>query len=90
MSRHLKEVERVAVTIAATTLTSTPSRHPFTVAEYHAMADAGILTENDRVELLDDDIIVMPPIQPWHAASVNRFTNLIPQPLQRRAIVRVQ
>ena len=78
------------MTTPATTLTSTPSRRRFTVAEYYAMADAGILTENDRVELHDGDIIVMPPIRPWHAASVNRFTNLIPQPLQRRAIVCVQ
>ena len=44
-----------------------PARRRFTVAEYYAMADAGILSENDRVELLDGDIFVMPPIGDWHA-----------------------
>ena len=78
------------MTITAATLTSTPTRHRFTVAEYYAMADAGILTENDRVELLDGDIIVMPPIRPWHAASVNRFIDLLPPLLRGRAVVTVQ
>jgi Uma2 family endonuclease len=67
-----------------------PTRRRFTVAEYYAMADAGILAENDRVELLDGDLIVMPPIGDWHAACVDRFTNTLPPRLQGRAIVRVQ
>ena len=54
------------------------------------MADAGILTEDDRVELLDGDLIVMPPIGDWHAASVNRFSNFMLPPLRGRAIVSVQ
>ena len=78
------------MTTPATTPTSTPARRRFTVAEYYAMADAGILSENDRVELLDGDIIVMPPIRPWHAASVNRFTHLLVTSLQGRGIVSVQ
>ena len=67
-----------------------PTRRRFTVAEYYAMADAGILGENDRVELLEGDLIVMPPIGDWHAASVDLFTNLLPPRLQGQAIVRVQ
>ncbi len=67
-----------------------PARRRFTVAEYYAMADAGILSENDRVELLDGDIIVMPPIGDWHAARVNLFTNVLPPRLEGRAIVSVQ
>ena len=67
-----------------------PARRRFTVAEYYAMADAGILSENDRVELLDGDLIVMPPIGDWHAASVNLFTNDLPPKLQGRAAVSVQ
>ena len=78
------------MTITVATLTSTPTRHRFTVAEYYAMADAGILTENDRVELLDGDIIVMPPIRPWHAASVNRFIDLLHTPLKGRVVFTVQ
>ena len=78
------------MTLTAATPTSIPTRRRFTVAEYYAMADAGILTESDRVELLDGDIIVMPPIQPWHAGQVNRFTDLLVPSLQRRAVVSVQ
>ena len=67
-----------------------PTRRRFTVAEYYAMADAGILSENDRVELLDGDLIIMPPIGDWHAAKVNLFTNVLPPQLQGRAVVSVQ
>ena len=69
---------------------SKPPRHRFTVDEYYAMAEVGILAENDRVELLDGDIIAMPPIGDWHAASVDLFNNRLSPLLQGRAIVRVQ
>ena len=69
---------------------STPTRRRFTVAEYYAMADAGILSETDRVELLDGDVIVMPPIGDWHAASVKLFANTFPPALQGRAMIAVQ
>ncbi len=67
-----------------------PTRRRFTVAEYYAMADAGILSENDRVELLDGAIVVMPPIGDWHAASAKFFTNMMLPPLQGRAMIAVQ
>ena len=67
-----------------------PTRRRFTVAEYYAMAEIGILAENDRVELLEGDLIVMPPIGDWHAACVDQFTNTLPPRLQGRAVVRVQ
>jgi hypothetical protein len=34
-------------------------RRRFTVDEYYAMADAGILTEDDRVELIEGEIVQM-------------------------------
>ena len=42
-------------------------RRRFTIYDYHRMADAGVLTEDDRVELLDGEIIEMSPIAPRHA-----------------------
>ncbi len=42
-----------------------------TVEEYHAMGEADILSEDDRVELLDGHLISMPPIGPAHSHSVN-------------------
>ena len=67
-----------------------PTRRRFTVAEYYAMAEASILAPDERVELLDGEIIVMPPIGDWHAARVNLFTNTFPPQLQGRAVVSVQ
>lgn len=46
--------------------------HRFTVEEYHRMAEAGILGEDDRVELLEGEIVDMPPIGSEHAGTVNR------------------
>ena len=78
------------MTTIAAPPTSRPPRYRFTVADYYAMADVGILAENDRVELLDGDIIAMPPIGDWHQSNVDRFTDLMVPLLQGRAIVRVQ
>ena len=39
----------------------------FDVDEYYAMAEAGILSEDDRVELLDGEIVTMAPISSLHA-----------------------
>lgn len=44
----------------------------FTVDEYFQMAKAGILTEDDRVELIDGQIIQMSPIGDPHVEAVNR------------------
>ena len=76
--------------VASPPAAAVPARRRFTVAEYYAMADAGILSENDRVELLDGDIIVMPPIGDWHAGGVKLFANTFPSALQGRAMIAVQ
>ena len=67
-----------------------PTRRRFTVAEYYAMAEAGILASDERVELLNGDVIAMPPIGNWHASNVDLFTNTFPAQLYGHAIVRVQ
>jgi Uma2 family endonuclease len=66
------------------------ARRSFTVADYYRMAEAGILSEDDRVELLDGEVVEMSPIGSRHAACVdrlNRFLNSVKGP---RFIVRVQ
>ena len=78
------------MTTSATIPITIPTRYRFTVTEYYAMGDAGIFTEDDPVELLDGDIIVLPPVQPWHSASVSRLTHNFVPSLQRRAVVSVQ
>ncbi len=49
----------------------------FTVSEYHRMAEAGIFTEDDRVELIEGEVVTMSPIGARHAACVNKLLKLI-------------
>ena len=65
-------------------------RRRFTVNEYHRMAQTGILSENDRVELIDGEIVEMTPIGSRHAACVDRLNHLFTSQLEGQAIVRVQ
>ena len=46
------------------------SRRLFTVSEYERMAEAGILREDDRVELIGGEIVRMAPIGGPHAGRV--------------------
>jgi len=65
-------------------------RYRFNVDEYYRMADAGIFGEDDRVELIEGDVIQMPPIGPEHNADVSKGNYLFAQTLGGRAIVQVQ
>src|SRR6476646_6405828 len=65
-------------------------RRQFTVAQYHQMVEAGILTEDDRVELLEGEIIEMSPIGRRRAACVNRLVRLFSERLGDRVIVAAQ
>ena len=62
----------------------------FTVEQYHQMNAAGILTEDDRVELINGEIIEMSPIGRKHSACVNRLNSLFSQLLGKKVIVAVQ
>jgi Uma2 family endonuclease len=63
---------------------------PFSVSEYARMRKAGILTENDRVELIDGEIRVMAPIGPLHSGIVNRLNRVLQRRLGDSAVVSVQ
>jgi Uma2 family endonuclease len=65
-------------------------RHKFTADEYQQMGVSGIFNEDDRVELLDGDVVEMSPIGPRHVRSVNRLTMLLAPRLVGHAIVQVQ
>ncbi len=65
-------------------------RHRFTVDEFAKMGEAGIFTEDDRVELIDGEIREMAPIGSLHAGIVDRLTVTLIELLGRSVIVRVQ
>jgi Uma2 family endonuclease len=62
----------------------------FSVHDYHRMVDAGILSEDDRVELIRGEILAMSPIGPRHSAAVLRANQAIGRIVGDRAIVGVQ
>lgn len=66
------------------------ARRHFNVAEYYKMATAGVFTEDDRVELIEGEIIEMNPIGSRHAACVGRLTKLLERLAGDGAIVWVQ
>ncbi|HEX8599483.1 MAG TPA: Uma2 family endonuclease [Chloroflexia bacterium] len=66
------------------------SRRHFTVEEYDKMGEAGILAEDDRVELIDGEIIEMSPIGSHHAACVTRLNMLLTRLADHNLIVTVQ
>jgi len=59
----------------------------FTVAEYHRMAEAGIIGRRERVELLDGLIVTMPPIGVPHWMSHARLVAYLIEKFKDRAIV---
>ena len=66
------------------------TRRRFTADEYQAMGRAGILREDDRVELIDGEVLAMSPIGPPHTGTVNRLTRLFSVRVGETAIVQVQ
>jgi Uma2 family endonuclease len=63
----------------------------FTVQDYHRMAEVGIFHEDDRLELLEGEIVEMPPLGPGHAGGVKRLMNsFLPSQSEGKAIISVQ
>ena len=52
-------------------------RHLFTVDEYRKMGEAGIFSEDDRVELIGGEVVEMAAIGARHMQSVVRLTKLL-------------
>ena len=65
-------------------------RKRFTVDEYYRMAEVGILDPDDRVELIEGEIVPMSPIGVRHGGCVNRATDLFTRLFRDKAIVTVQ
>jgi Uma2 family endonuclease len=64
--------------------------HLFTVDEYYRMGEAGILGEDDRIELIEGRLVDMAPIGSTHAGVVIQLTALISAALAGRAFLSTQ
>lgn len=67
-----------------------PRRHRYTRAEYYRMAEAGIFGEDDRVELIEGEIIDMAPAGSQHAGTVKFLAKALQSAVADQAIVSVQ
>jgi Uma2 family endonuclease len=65
-------------------------RRRISVDEYHRMGEAGVFGPEERVELLDGEIYVMPPIGLSHAGLVTRLSAKIFRVVDGRAILTIQ
>ena len=66
------------------------SNRRLTADEYQRMGQVGILSEDDRVELIDGELVAMTPIGPRHNACVNRTLLAMVRSVGDNAIVQAQ
>ena len=86
----------------STTLTSVPKafagppvvvhakQRRLSVAEYHRMADLGLLKPDERVELIHGLLVEKPVVTPPHAFAVTKLSKLIEQYNIAQSVLRVQ
>lgn len=67
-----------------------PTVRRFTVEEVYKMSEVGILPEDERIELIEGEIIVMGKQGPQHASSSSRINDYLRELLGDRAMVRSQ
>jgi Uma2 family endonuclease len=65
-------------------------RRPITVEEFYRMAEHGIIGPDERIELLEGELIVVPPMNQPHASGVARLNELFVTRLGTRVVVMPQ
>src|SRR5437868_10019814 len=83
----------VMATVAAPDVSAVPLPlpvHRFSVAQYHRMIEAGVLTEDDRVELLEGWIVDKMPQHPGHAGAISVLEARLRDLLPKAWVVRAQ
>ena len=66
------------------------TKRRFSVKDLYLMDEAGVFCENDRVELVDGEIIEMAPIGSYHNGSVNALNRVFARSVPEDIIVQVQ
>jgi len=67
----------------------TRGRYAFTVRDYHQLVGAGHFTRADRIELINGELTLMPPIGPEHSFHTTRITNTLPSELPAGVLLRM-
>jgi Uma2 family endonuclease len=65
-------------------------RRTWTVRDYYRMAETGILGPDERVELLNGEVVRMTPVGSRHAAAVSRLQDWLQRRLPEGMQLRVQ
>jgi Uma2 family endonuclease len=65
----------------------TPKRTRITTDQFHKMVEAGVLTKQNRIELIEGELLEMAPIGAQHAALTSRLTRLFNLALGDAAVV---
>lgn len=73
-----------------TTQATRLQRYRFTVDDFHRMVEVGILSEDSRVELIDGEVVEMPPIGPRHQNDVDIIAEVLSERFRDVARVRTQ
>jgi Uma2 family endonuclease len=74
----------------STTAKTLYQHHRLTVSDYHRMGQTGIFSVNDRVELIEGEIIDMAPIGSSHAGTVKFLANALRRATGDQAVISVQ
>jgi Uma2 family endonuclease len=65
-------------------------KHRLTIEDFHKMGEAGIFTEDARVELIEGELFDMPPIGSGHAGLVMMLIRLLTRAVGDLALVGAQ
>ncbi|MFN8524456.1 MAG: Uma2 family endonuclease [Chloroflexota bacterium] len=65
-------------------------RHRFTIEQFHLLGTAGVIDPACRVELIEGEVVDMPPIGSGHGGAVDSVAEMFFDRFRERAIVRVQ
>ena len=85
LTRLLRRVDIVLMAAAQRLLTGA-----FTVETYHRLGELGVFHEDDRVELINGQVVPLTPIGDAHAACVQRLSTYLGQRMQLPVFVSTQ
>lgn len=69
---------------------SSPAVHRWTRAQYERMIEAGVLGEEDRVELIEGEIVSMSPQGSRHAGTVSLVEEALRTAFPEEVLIRIQ